>query len=62
MKTQEKKTWEKPQLTSLTVQGKGGQPPFCTNGLTRVVVCDESAGGAIGSVACHPNFKNSVFS
>ncbi len=60
MKMKEKKKWKEPQLTSLTVQGKGND--FCTSGLTRVVVCNEEANGAIGSVACHPNFKNNVFS
>ncbi len=62
MKIKQKKKWEKPQLTSLTVQGLGDPNPFCTSGLTRVVVCNEEAGGAVGSIACHPNFKNNVFS
>jgi hypothetical protein len=62
MKTKAKKKWEKPQLTSLTVQGKGGSDPFCTSGLSRVVVCNEEAGGAIGTVACNPNQKNNIFS
>ena len=60
MKIKEKKKWTKPHLTSLTVQGQGND--FCTSGLTRVVVCNDQAGGAIGSVSCHPNFKNNVFS
>ena len=61
MTKQPKKQWIKPELTSITIHGVGGDLPFCTTGLTRGVACGEN-NVPTSAVACHPNKKNTVFS
>lgn len=60
MAAKQKEQWKKPELTTLTVHGHGDTN--CTTGLQRATVCNKSAGGNIGSVGCHQNTKNTVFS
>ena len=55
-----KKKWQKPELTKITIEGKGNLQ--CTTGLMRVTVCNDRAGGAVGTVGCQQGTKNTVFS
>ncbi len=59
MATKPKKTWTKPELTSISVQGVGND--FCTTGLQRATVCGRN-NVPTGSISCSQSTKNTVFS